>query len=76
MQFCHFLLFCLQVSPVPDVYVYDLHKSKEQFIILASDGLWNMIRPLEAVRLVGDLETTKDKEVFLTQKVVFLDYNM
>ena len=53
----------MQVSPVPDVYVYDLHKTKEQFIILASDGLWNMIQPQEAVSIVGDIETKKSKQV-------------
>ncbi|CAK8696684.1 unnamed protein product [Clavelina lepadiformis] len=44
------------VSPVPDVYVYDLHKHKEQFVVLASDGLWNMIRPQEAVSIVAAVE--------------------
>ena len=48
---------------MPDVYVYDLHKTKEQFIILASDGLWNMIRPQEAVTIVGDVESKKNKQV-------------
>lgn len=33
------------VSPVPDVHVYDLVDGREQFIVLASDGLWNMVSP-------------------------------
>ena len=53
----------VQVSPVPDVYVYDLHKHKEQFVVLASDGLWNMIRPQEAVSIVAAVEGKQSRGV-------------
>nr|XP_002127750.1 protein phosphatase 1D isoform X1 [Ciona intestinalis] len=49
------------VSPVPDVYVYKLHENKEQFVVLASDGLWNMVRPQESVNLVGNLEDERKR---------------
>ncbi|ELU09343.1 hypothetical protein CAPTEDRAFT_89262 [Capitella teleta] len=37
------------VSPDPDTAVYDLDLVRHRSIILASDGLWNMVRPLEAI---------------------------
>lgn len=50
------------VSPVPDVYAYDLNKNKDQFLILASDGLWNMVRPQLSVSIVGDMENKRRKK--------------
>ena len=43
------------VSPLPDVYVHYFDLTKDKFIILASDGLWNMIKPQEAVETVHRL---------------------
>ena len=39
------------VSPIPDVTEYVL-SSRDQFLIIASDGLWNVIRPQEAVDFI------------------------
>jgi len=46
------------VSPVPDIEVVDLNavREKPRFIILASDGIWNMIRPWDAVYLVSSFK--------------------
>lgn len=48
------------VSPVPDVYerILDIHSTP--FIILASDGLWNVVNPQEAL----DLLHTEKKVIF------------
>ena len=51
-----------QVSPVPDVYVHDLNKNKDQFLILASDGLWNMVRPQLSVSIVGEMENKRRRK--------------
>ncbi|XP_072930993.1 pyruvate dehydrogenase [acetyl-transferring]-phosphatase 1, mitochondrial isoform X2 [Epargyreus clarus] len=37
----------------PDVYYHRL-TPKDKFLIMASDGLWDMITPLQAVKLVGE----------------------
>lgn len=41
------------VSPEPDVSVTDMEDSEYPCIILASDGVWNMVKPDEAVRIVS-----------------------
>lgn len=43
-----------RVSPVPDVKVYNINPSFDKFLIVASDGLWGVVRPEEAVRCVND----------------------
>lgn len=43
------------VSPMPDVYVHYFDLTKDKFIILASDGLWNMLKPQETVETVHQL---------------------
>ena len=40
------------VSPIPDVYVHYFDLSKDKFVVLASDGLWNMLKPQEVVESV------------------------
>ncbi|KXJ20314.1 Protein phosphatase 1D [Exaiptasia diaphana] len=46
------------VSPLPDVNVYDINPDVHKFIIVASDGLWGVVRPNKAVRFVQ--KTIKD----------------
>ena len=43
------------ISPVPDVYIHYFDLTKDKFIILASDGLWNMLKPQETVETVYHL---------------------
>ena len=43
------------VSPIPDVYVHYFDLTKDKFVVLASDGLWNMLKPQEVVESVYSL---------------------
>ncbi|XP_065892887.1 protein phosphatase 1D-like [Dysidea avara] len=43
------------VSPIPDIYVHYFDWTKDKFLILASDGLWNMLNPQTAVNIVHSL---------------------
>jgi len=40
------------VSPEPDVSVYELDVSIHRCVIVASDGVWNMVSPSDAVEFV------------------------
>lgn len=40
------------VSPEPDVEVYKLSPGKNRCLLIASDGLWNMLRPQEAISYI------------------------
>jgi len=42
------------VSPKPDVIVLDINKS-HCFLILATDGLWHVVQPAQAVDVVARL---------------------
>ena len=44
------------VSPLPDVKVFPLDLSQQKFVVIASDGLWNVMSPDEVVRFVWDYE--------------------
>lgn len=41
------------LSAIPEVFYHRL-TPKEKFLIIASDGLWDMMTPLQAVKLVGE----------------------
>ena len=43
------------ISPKPDVYFRSLDLPDDKFIILASDGLWNVLKPQETVEIVYQL---------------------
>ncbi|KAJ0063997.1 hypothetical protein NL108_015725, partial [Boleophthalmus pectinirostris] len=47
------------VSPEPDTSVIVLDPRKHRYIILASDGLWNMVPPQEAVTLCHTHDKSK-----------------
>ncbi|XP_076473008.1 uncharacterized protein LOC143302292 isoform X2 [Babylonia areolata] len=44
------------VSPDPDVSVMTLEPGRHRCLVLGSDGLWNMLSPVESVSVVTDLE--------------------
>ncbi len=56
------------VSPEPDIAIYDLEIEKQRCIVVASDGLWNVVKPDEAVRIVQRVE----ERVRLAWSFVFL----
>ncbi|XP_070573340.1 protein phosphatase 1D-like [Ptychodera flava] len=47
------------VSPEPDISVHRLNPDYNKFLVLASDGLWNMVLPQEAVDFVEQCEKEK-----------------
>ncbi|GFY54605.1 protein phosphatase 1D [Trichonephila inaurata madagascariensis] len=51
------------VSPEPDLGVMSLDFNKDKCLILASDGLWNIMSPQSAVHLVQDVECENRKLV-------------
>jgi protein phosphatase 1D len=44
------------VSPMPDVHVLVADASKHRCLILGTDGLWNVMTPLQAVQIVQQTE--------------------
>lgn len=40
------------ISPVPDVYTYCIDPSQDLFIVLASDGLWNVMSAQKVVKQI------------------------
>lgn len=55
------------VSPEPDVEVVSLDPKRDRCIVLASDGLWNMLSPRDAVSLVQ--ETEEANELIILESV-------
>lgn len=51
------------VSPEPDVCVITLDPKRDRCVILASDGLWNMVTLWDAVRLVQDAEQENERYI-------------
>nr|XP_033777768.1 protein phosphatase 1D [Geotrypetes seraphini] len=47
------------VSPEPDTSVYTIDPHQHKYIILGSDGLWNMIPPQDAVSMCQEQEERK-----------------
>lgn len=47
------------VSPEPDTSVHTLDPQKHKYIILGSDGLWNMVPPQDAISMCQDQEEKK-----------------
>ena len=50
------------VSPEPDVSMHPLDTSTHRFIVVASDGLWNVMTPQEVVDFVWAYETKGEEE--------------
>jgi len=49
------------VSPKPDVYAHKLDLEEQKFVVIASDGLWNVMSPDEVVRFIWDYQRASDK---------------
>ena len=55
------------VCPEPDVHVLQINPHVHKVLILASDGLWNMLRPQDAVGCVQDVEREMERRWFKTK---------
>ena len=55
------------VCPEPDVHVLQINPHVHKALILASDGLWNMLRPQDAIGCVQDVEREMEKRWFKTK---------
>ena len=55
------------VSPQPDVNVHPLDPSRQRFLVLASDGLWNVMSPQDVVNFVWDYEMGETKAELIDQ---------
>lgn len=51
------------VSPEPDTAVIKLDLKQHRYIILGSDGLWNMVSPQEAVSICQENDNAKVNNV-------------
>lgn len=49
------------VSPKPDVHVHPLNLKEQRFVVVASDGLWNVMSPEEVVRYIWDYEHNEEE---------------
>lgn len=47
------------VSPEPDVAMYRLNHQRHKVLVIASDGLWNVVKAKECVDYVYDLEMAR-----------------
>ena len=57
------------VSPVPDVFSFDIDPSIHKCIVLATDGVWNILKPSEVVEVVR--QTDKETENLVLKSQVF-----
>lgn len=55
------------VSPNPDVTVHPLDPATQKFIVVASDGLWNVMSPQEVVDFVWSYQQKEEEEEILHQ---------
>ncbi len=44
------------VSPCPDVHILPLVPKEQKFVVIASDGLWNVMTPTQVVQFIWDYE--------------------
>ncbi|XP_078680469.1 protein phosphatase 1D-like [Branchiostoma floridae x Branchiostoma belcheri] len=51
------------VSPEPDISVHTVDPRSDKFIVLASDGLWNMMSMQDACNYVMECEQRKHEEI-------------
>ena len=55
------------VSPVPDVFAFDIDPSIHKCIVLATDGVWNILKPNEIVEIVRQTDRETENLVLKTQ---------
>lgn len=58
------------VSPTPDVHMHPINPIIMKFVVIASDGLWNVMSPKEVVEFIWDYEEARDEKLHQTRDVV------
>nr|CAD7415062.1 unnamed protein product [Timema poppensis] len=56
------------VSPVPDVMAFKVNTNTYRCLILGTDGLWNMLKPSAAVKIVQAANDYNKEQVSLSEK--------
>jgi protein phosphatase 1D len=51
------------VSPEPDVFVFELDPQLHKCLVLATDGLWNVLKPNDCVELVRQTDRETEKMI-------------
>jgi len=64
------------VSPEPDVSVHTLDRSVHRCIIIASDGVWNMVSAADAVSFVDRWLHQRNKLLELVSVWTLVPYNV
>jgi protein phosphatase 1D len=62
------------VSPVPDVFSFDIDPSIHKCIVLATDGVWNILKPSEVVEVVRQTDKETENLVLKSQVIIFSNY--
>ncbi|XP_056612717.1 protein phosphatase, Mg2+/Mn2+ dependent, 1Da [Triplophysa dalaica] len=64
------------VSPEPDTAVIKLDLKKHRYVILGSDGLWNMVSPQEAVSICqeNDKATENNPEEYVSNAILLVNH--
>lgn len=58
------------VSPEPDTCVVTLDAKKHRYIVLGSDGLWNMVPPQEAISMCQNNDEAMVRGALDQQRIV------
>lgn len=58
------------VSPRPDVHCFTLNTKVQKFVVIASDGLWNVMSPREVVEFIWDYEHEREEKLHQPKDVV------
>jgi protein phosphatase 1D len=62
------------VSPEPELTVIEIDPNKHRCLILASDGLWNMITPEAAVEIVRNCDIKTEEMILKSEVFIILFY--
>lgn len=55
------------VSPVPDVFSFEIDPNVHKCIVLATDGVWNILKPSDVVEVVRQTDRETENLVLKTQ---------
>lgn len=58
------------VTPEPDIKEFDLHSPQNQYLILACDGLWDVISDDEALEIIKDISDPEEAAIKLRDQAL------